>query len=138
LTDVVQQFLSGPGSALMDEHRYVSVDGCVFGHGFDRGMLWIDSGAQPAQVIFSALNIVGGEPERGTRNEFHMWVFSSSRLNWEKLPPNYSTRVKRWLDSDAAQGYKERIVMVTLVDPNGVMEDLTLPSVYFKQNDSGK
>jgi hypothetical protein len=136
LSDLLPVYLAVPADdVLMDDERYVSsLDGCVLHDGVaDRGMFWIDTAVQPPHLVLCALDIIGGESESGT-DEFVMWVFSSTRLDWEKLPLNYSASVKRWLDSNDAQGYKERIVMMTLVQPNGVMENLALQSLYFSQN----
>jgi hypothetical protein len=128
LPDLIQTFLGVSGSALLDEDRYVTADGCV-PHDCvaNRGMLWIDTGTQPATLIFAATNLVSGNGPEG----YHLWIFSSTKLNWQHLPPWFSVSLPRWLTTIAKPGYRGtsgyhyKFALATIVQPNGVMEDIT-------------
>ncbi len=132
--DLIRTFLGVTGDAILDEHRYVTVDGCVQ-HVCDinRGMLWIDTAAHPANLIFVAINLVGGN---STNDDSHVWLFSSGKLNWQHLPPSFAASLPRWLNTIGASGYRAtngyrfHFVLATIVQPNGIMEDIspdTLP-----------
>ena len=132
--DLIRTFLGVTGDAILDEHRYVTIDGCVQ-HVCDinRGMLWIDTNAQPAKSIFVAINLIGG---KGSNDDSHVWLFSSAKLNWQHLPLSFASSLPRWLNTIGAQGYRStggyhfHFVLATIVQPSGIMEDIspdTLP-----------
>jgi hypothetical protein len=128
LHDLVRIFIGVPGSVLLDDNRYVTVDGCV-PHACDaRGMLWIDTGVEPATLLFSAMERVSG---MNREDQFQLWLFASASVNWGKLPQNYLASLKRWRDQNAAHGYNERLVIVTLVQPDGQINTITPSSLNF-------
>jgi hypothetical protein len=128
LPEMIQMFMSIPGDAILDDNRYVTVDGCVV-HDCDsnRGMLWIDTGTHPATLIFAGINpITSGAPPF----ENHLWVFTSQKLNWQHMPPGFMTSLHRWLPTIGANGYRGtngyryNFSIETIVQPRGVMVDL--------------
>jgi len=127
--DLIETFIGVPGDAILDEGRYVTADGCV-PHDCDanRGMLWIDTGTQPATLIFVGINPVSGNSSQETSR---LWIFSSRKLDWQKLPNSFTTSLTRWLSTIAKQdyrgtgGYHYKFALATIVQPNGVMEDIT-------------
>ena len=126
--DLVHTFLGATGDTILDGNRYVTIDGCVR-HVCDvnRGMLWIDAASHPADLIFVATNLIGGDGPTGT----HLWLFSSSRLNWQHLPPSFLTSLSRWLNIigkpgyNGTAGYRFHFVIATIVQPSGTQEDLS-------------
>jgi|ERR1035437_9551235 hypothetical protein len=132
--DLVQTFIGVPGSALLDENRYITADGCVPHDCNDRGMLWIDTGSRPAMLIFVATGLVRGSDRS---DPTHLWILSSKHLDFENLPPAFLTSLRRWKDDNAAHGYKEDFVLATLVQPTGEQVDLTYPTLFYKQNEPG-
>lgn len=128
LPEMIQTFIAVPGDAILDDNRYVTTDGCA-PHicDVDRGMVWIDTGAQPPIVVFAAINPVSGH---SGKSESHLWIYSSAKLNWTELPRPFRSSVQRWLATIAAngyrgtQGYRFHFLLATLVQPNGVMVDL--------------
>jgi hypothetical protein len=128
------------GDPILDEGRYVTTDGCV-PHvcDVDRGMLWIDTGVHPADTIFVATNLVGGNGSAG----FHLWMFSSTKLNWQHLPPAFLVSLTRWLSTIAepgyngTSGYSFNFVLATIVQPSGVIEDITPETLHLRSIEPG-
>jgi hypothetical protein len=124
LAELVHTFLGVPGSVLLDSDRYITVDGCVPHDCGDRGMIWIDTAAHPATLIFVATGLVSNGP-KDTGTICHLWLFSSQPINWQKLPEPFLSSRARWSSANRAKGYEENIVLVTLVKPDGAMIDLS-------------
>jgi hypothetical protein len=117
------------GDPILDQGRYVTADGCV-AHicNVERGMLWIDTAVHPADAIFVATNLVGGEPS----SDCHLWIFSSTKLDWQHLASSFSASLTRWISAveTPGSGSDLKFVLATIVQPDGVMEDIspaTLP-----------
>jgi hypothetical protein len=134
VADLITTFIGVSGSALLDDNRYVTADGCVPHDCGDRGMLWIDTGTKPATLIFVATGDI--RDVKGS-NATHLWLFASKHLDFENLPPDFLSSLQRWHDLNTANNYKEDFVLATLVQPNGEMVDLTYPTLNFKQNEPG-
>ncbi len=133
--DLVQTFIGVPGSVLLDQNRYVIIDGCVPHDCGDRGLVWIDiAPAKRPPLIFVATGDISNGPGDRER-QIHLWLFSSTPLNFQKMPPQFLSIVSQWWNR-TSQGWDvpERIVLVTLVQPTGEMVDLS-PSI-FTFNDS--
>jgi hypothetical protein len=128
MDDLIYAFLAVSfGDPILDQGRYVTVNGCV-AHvcNVDQGMLWIDTGVRPASLIFAAANLVSGNGPAA----YHLWIFSSTKLNWQHLPPSFSVSLPRWLSTSGSSGTSFKFDLVTIVQPNGIMEDIspeTLP-----------
>ena len=131
LADVIQTYVGVPGDALLDQDRFVTVDGCVPHVCEDRGMLWIDTDTQPAQVIFVATDNVNGT---GKGPDQMLWFFSSSKLDWNHIPQPFLASLHRWqeklLQQDTANdsAYLDNFLVANLVQPNGKIVTLS-PSV---------
>ena len=97
----------------------------------DRGMLWIDTGTDPAVLIFAGIDPIGGSlpPYTYTRKS-HLWIYTSEKLNWQKIPAPFLSSLHRWLATISTDpyfgthGYIYDFSLATIVQPNGVMEDL--------------
>jgi len=128
LPDLVQVFIGIPGSVVADEDRFYTIDGCIPHDCMDKGMVWIDSASnvKPA-VIFVAMSSVNtAQSERGA--PIHLWIFSSTTFNWQKLPPNFLLHVNQWWA--ATQNYSkayfdDELALVTIVQPTGETVDMT-------------
>ena len=139
LPALVQQFMGVPGRVLLEEDRYVTVNGCVPHDCSDRGMLWIDTGTTKKPcVIFAAT----GQVSQGLENRYsqiHLWLFSSTKLDWSKLPPPFRSSLIAWWNKTTAvwrQDSPEKIILVTLVQPSGEMVDLAPSLLAFADPDT--
>ncbi len=127
LADLAQTFMGVPGNALLDEDRYVTADGCYPHLCVLRGMVWVDTGANPAKVIFVATDLINDlDADPG---QLHLWIFANGRLDFARLPPDFLL-LKRWHDTNEAHGYKETIAFVTFVQPNGGQSDLAYSMLF--------
>lgn len=137
--ELIQEFIGVPGDAILDNGRYVTVDGGVPHAAFDRGMLWIDTGQRPALLIFAGANLVAG----GDNNPYHLWVFSSAKVNWTILPSPFLTSLRRWISIIGAKGYRGtagyhyNFVLATFVQPNGEMQDIFPSVLHLSTTESG-
>ncbi len=131
VSSIVQEFIGVPGALLVDENRYVTANGCVPHDCPTLGMLWIDTGMRPATVIFVAELMI--EDVKG-RDANHLWLYTSALQNFEALPPNFLTSLKRWHNSVPTQYSPQTVTVATLVQPNGRMEDLSFDTLFYKQS----
>ncbi len=132
VAELAQQFMGVPGRVLVNENRFVTANGCVPHDCADRGMLWIDTATaeKPALIFAATGNISNGPADRNS--QIHLWLFSSARLNWDKLPPPFPSSLNQWWNKTTAvwnEWVPEKIVLVTLVQPSGEMVDLS-PSLF--------
>jgi hypothetical protein len=135
LPDVIYSFVatgfSGGGNAILDQDRYVTIDGCVGGVcNAIKGMLWIDTRAEPAILIFVGTEMANSS---GCSSSDCLWVFSSVQLNQTQLPHPFLTSVHRWLAAFQnytwnEEGYRFSFAKAKLVQPTGEMIELA-PSV---------
>ena len=131
VSSIVQEFMGVPGALLVDENRYVTANGCVPHACRIIGMLWIDTGMHPATVIFVAEFMI--QDVKG-REANHLWVYTSAPQNFEALPPNFLTTLKRWHESVSTKQFPQTVTVATLVQPNGRMRDLTFDTLFYEQN----
>ena len=134
VAEMVSTFIGVPGSAILDADRYVTADGCV-PHTCDvlRGMLWIDTGAHPATLIFAATDAIDSVDytKQIYQDQFHLWLFvSNNRRPPTTLPPEFLSSLKRWHDVNEANGYKQDIALVTIVQPDGGQTDLSYSNLF--------
>lgn len=128
LPEMMQIFMGVPGNTVLDDNRYVTLDGCVPHDCYmNRGMIWIDTESNPAVLIFAGINPVSSNtpPFRS-----HLWIYPSRKLNWQQIPASYLSSLHRWLATIGADhymgtdGYRYDFSMATIVQPDGIMEDL--------------
>ena len=141
VADIVSTFIGVPGNAVLDDDRYVTADGCV-PHTCDilRGMLWVDTSAEPATVIFAATDAVDSVDyaKQIYKDQFHLWLFvSGNRWPTAALPQEFLSSLKRWHDINDANGYKQDIALVTIVQPDGGQIDLTYSKLFLQRNSTG-
>lgn len=136
LPDVIYSFLATSsirgGDTILEQDRYVTINGCFGGVcNAIKGMLWIDTRATPAVLIFAGTQFVDTAEHEPSKSS--LWVFSSTKLDWTRLPQPFLMSVHRWLS--AFQNYtwqddgnRFSFVVATLVQPSGETIELT-PSV---------
>jgi hypothetical protein len=139
LPQLVHLFIGVPGDVLLAEGRYLTITGCVPHDCADRGMVWIDTApAEKTPLIFVATGQVnGGSPSRNSL--IHLRLYSSVPLNWQKLPPQFESSLRRWWNSTTHAWDKyapEQLVMITMVQPTGDTVDLS-PSFLLPADGSG-
>jgi hypothetical protein len=141
LPDLVQVFIGIPGSVQIDEDRFYTIDGCMPHVCTQKGMVWIDSASatQPA-VIFVAMSQVSiAVGEHGV--PIHLWLFSSTALNWQKLPPNFLMHLYQWwaaTQSYSKDMFDDELALVTIVQPYGETIDMTPALLASTKADSAK
>lgn len=132
LPALVQTFTAVPGSVLLDDDRYVTINGCVPQDCDDRGLVWIDTApaTRPLLIFVATGNINNGPGETGS--PIHLWLFSSTALNWQKMPSQFLSSLTQWWNRTSPAGagsVPETVVLITLVQPSGEMVDLS-PSLF--------
>lgn len=128
---IVQEFIGVPRNLLVDDDRLVTATGCVPHDCTTNGMLWIDTDAHPATVIFAAEVMI--ESVKGGDNN-HLWIYASTQQNFEALPPSFLASLMRWHSSISTKMLPQTVTVATLVQPNGRMTDLTYDTLFFKRN----
>jgi hypothetical protein len=127
--DLVHEFTGVPGYPLLSDDRYAWITGCVPHDCADRGFLWIDTrSAEKPLLIFAATGAVNSNQKDGGRSLIHLRLFTSRKLNWDQLPPNFKTSVAQWWNQTTQIWTKyspEHIVLVTLIQPSGEEVDLS-------------
>jgi len=131
LPELVQLFVGVPGSTLVHEQRFVVLNGCVPHSCSARGMLWIDTqSTQPALIFVATDDVHGADSDKGAM--IHLWLFSSTKLNWQQLPPSFTSSMGEWWVSTTKvwqKYYTERVTIVSLVQPSGEIVTLS-PSLF--------
>jgi hypothetical protein len=132
MEDLVKTFIGVPGMTVLDENRYVTVDGCIPNDRGDKGMLWIDTTTHPTSIIFAATGFINiNEDDRGgMAARDHLWLFTSTHLNWQKIPSAFVSSLRRWNQTNTMGLEPIPFILVTIVQPNGEMVDLA-PSLLF-------
>jgi hypothetical protein len=130
VSSIVQQFIGVPKDLLVDEDRYVTATGCVPHDCLTTGMLWIDTAAKPATVIFVGEDLVAG----GLKGEsgYHVYLYTSREItnyyagkrHIEIFAPDFLKSLARWHDASISKYDDQKIVVVTIVWPNGRTHDL--------------
>ncbi len=131
LPEVARAFLASVNaghSAWLDEDRYVSEEGCVPHDCFDRGLLWIDTDSAAPVMIFALTQIAPAPQGDGS----HMWIFLSLKRFTYPLPAAFQHSAKRWYDASQAQGYKENVLLATVVTTDGEQHDISFEDVIGK------
>lgn len=141
VADIVSYFIGVPGNAILDDGRYVTADGCV-PHTCDilRGMLWVDTGTKPASLIFAATDPIDSADyaKHIYEDQFHLWLFvSNNHRPVSALPPEFLSSLKRWREVNEANGYKQDIALVTIVQPDGGQSDITYSNLFTQRTRTG-
>ena len=131
VSGIVQEFIGVPKELIVDEGRFVSASGCVPHICLLNGLLWIDTGTQPATVVFAAEDMI----QDLTSSTDHLWIYCSQSSSCQALPTDLLSSLTRWHDSIVDPKYDpQTITLATLVQPNGRMQDLTYEMLFYKQN----
>ncbi len=128
VSSTVQQFLGIPGAFFVNEDRYVTVTGCVPHSCTTTGMLWVDTGAQPATVVFVGEDlVVGGKEPAG----YHLYLYTSRALatynagkrDISVFPADFLRSLARWHNAGTSKYDTDKVVLATVVWPNGRSHD---------------
>jgi len=115
-----------PNAVQRNDDGSIAADGCVPHVCELKGMVWIDTAPSVhPRVIFTAMGSVSGDLDNGS-SLAHIWLYSSTVLNWQKMTPSYLLSLTRWWsDASRYQTVPARVALVTLVQPTGEMVDLS-------------
>ena len=140
--DLIHTFLGVTGNTILDDNRYVTTDGCVQ-HLCDAtwGMLWIDTASRPPALIFVGNTMVGGDEPTGE----HLWLFTSSKLDGQHLPPPFLLSLRRWLEAvdwpgePGADRHRSQphFDLATTVQPSGAQEDMSPATLHLETPPTG-
>jgi hypothetical protein len=144
LPDTILDFLTVPNKVLQDEHRYVSISGCVIHFCPSRGLLWVDlnpaaknSTGPDHLMIFAAIQWI--QDSKATTQpdaEYTLWVFPNQVLTVPgaggppsgpgQIPAAFKKSIARWsLEPIAATKIVQKITHAVLVDPDGAQHQVT-------------
>jgi hypothetical protein len=144
LPDTILDFLTVPDKVLQDDHRYVSISGCVIHFCPSRGLLWVDlnpaaknSTGPDHLMIFAAIQWI--ENSKATTQpdaEYTLWVFPNQVLTVPgaggppsgpgQIPAAFKKAVVRWAaEPIAATKIVQKITHAVLVDPDGTQHPVT-------------
>jgi hypothetical protein len=87
LAETILEFLGTPNAVLLDNNRYLVVDGCVAAFCPARGLLFVDLGTPHPLVVFAALDWV--KENKATDQpgaEYTLWVFANHSFRPEGTP----------------------------------------------------
>jgi hypothetical protein len=144
ISDTILDFLTVPGKVLQDDHRYVSITGCVIHFCPSRGLLWVDlnpaaknSAGPDHLMIFAAVQWI--QDSKATTQpdaEYTLWVFPNQMLTVpeaggpSQIPASFKKSIARWsVEPIAATKIVQKITHAVLVDPDGTQHKVT-PSVF--------
>jgi hypothetical protein len=121
LSAVAIEFLAVPGSAIADDNRYLSADGCVPHFCPERGLLWADLGATHPLIVFAAIDwIKDNKTTDDSGSAYTMWVFSNRALDAAHLPAALIQSIARWTARPYGKtDVLQNITRVYMVDPDG-------------------
>jgi hypothetical protein len=130
VSSIVQEFIGVPKDLLLDDDRYVTATGCVPHDCLTTGMLWINTETKPATVIFVGEDLVAG----GQKGEsgYHLYLYTSREITTyyagkrhiEMFAPQFLKSLARWHDAAISQYDDQKIILVTIVWPNGATHDI--------------
>ena len=130
VSSVVEEFFGIPKNFVADEDRYVTVTGCVPHDCTTTGMLWIDTATKPVTVIFVGEDIVA-ESLKG-ESGYHLYIYTSREItNYyagrrpiKMFAPDFLKSLARWHDTSISKYDNQKIILATIVWPNGRTHDL--------------
>lgn len=121
LSNTVMDFLEVPGKVVLDENRYLAIDGCVEHFCPSRGLLFVDLGTDHALVVFAAIDWT---KDNKTPNqpgaEYTMWIFANRALSAGPIPPALIRALAHWTaQPNSGSTTLQNISTTILVDPDG-------------------
>lgn len=130
VSSIVQQFIGVPNALTLDDNRYLTADGCVPHDCTTHGMLWIDTGTQPATVIFVGEDLLTGSLKG--ESSYHLYLYTSRNLatyyagkrHIEIFAPNFLKSLARWQLANVSKYDDQTIILATIVWPNGRTQDI--------------
>jgi hypothetical protein len=130
VTNAVLAFLGMPEATYFDDDRYLTITGCVPHVCPVKGMLWIDTGTHPSTVIFVGEDGVAGSLKG--ESGYHVYLYTSREITTyyagkrhiEIFAPEFLKSLARWHDASISKYDDQKIILVTIVWPNGATHDL--------------
>lgn len=128
LADTVMDFLGVPGKVLLDDNRYLSIDGCVPHFCPSRGLLFVDLGVDHPLVAFAAIDWTrDNKTPSQSGAEYTLWLFSNRVLRTTTtdaettaIPAPLIHTIARWsAQPSSGSTTLQNITSVILVDPDG-------------------
>jgi hypothetical protein len=128
LADTIMDFLAVPGKVLLDDNRFLSIDGCVLHFCPSRGLVFIDLGADHPLIAFAAIDWTkDNKTTTDSGAEYTMWIFANRALTSsdDKDSPTHIpaalTRALALWSSHPSSGSTtlQHITTTILVDPDG-------------------
>jgi len=137
LHETIAEFLGVPGEVVLDDNRYLSVDGSVPQFSPSRGLIFVDLGTPHPLVVFAATDWVKENKTPGqTGAEYTLWVFANHPLHGtgdddpNHIPDALKRAVTRWTNRPLTEGGTvENITTAILVDPDGTPHQVSTASL---------
>ncbi len=121
LTDTIMEFLAVPGKVVLDDNRYLLIDGCVLHFCPSHGLVFVDLGTDHALVVFAAIDWTKDNkiPSQAGA-EYTMWVFANRPLSTGPIPPALTRALAHWAAQPSSGSTTlPNITNTILVDPDG-------------------
>jgi hypothetical protein len=130
VTSAAIDFLGIPESTTFEDNRYLTTTGCVRHACTAKGMIWIDTGTRPSTVIFVGEDGVAGSLKG--ESGYHLYLYTSREITTyyagrrpiEMFDPQFLKSLARWHDAAISNYDDQKIILVTIVWPNGRTHDL--------------
>lgn len=121
LPDTVMEFLEVPGKVVLDDNRFLAIDGCVPHFCPSRGLLFVDLGTDHALVVFAAIDWTkDNRTPTQSGAEYTMWIFANHPLSDGPIPPALTRAISHWTaQPSSASTTPQNITNTVLVDPDG-------------------
>jgi hypothetical protein len=115
------EFLSVPGKIVLDDNRYLAIDGCVPHFCPSRGLLFVDLGTDHALVAFAAIDWTkDNKTPSQSGAEYTMWLFTNHTLSNGAIPSGLTRALARWTaQPSSGSTTPQNITNTILVDPDG-------------------
>ena len=128
LFETILEFLSQPNQVILDDNRYLTLDGCVLHFCPSRGLLYVDLGTAHPLVAFVAIDWVKENKAPGqTGSEYTLWLFANRPLTSAtatdeaaRIPAALIHAIDRWIAvPSSGSTTPPNITNTVLVDPDG-------------------
>jgi hypothetical protein len=137
LHETIAEFLGVPGQVVLDDNRFLSVDGSVPQFSPSRGLIFVDLGTVHPLVVFAATDWVKEDKTPSQSGaEYTLWVFTNHSLHAagdddpNHIPDALKRAITRWTNRPLTEGgTAENITTTILVDPDGTPHQVPTASL---------
>lgn len=121
LPDTVAEFLEVPGKVILDDNRFLSIDGCVPHFCPSRGLLFVDLGTAHPLIAFAAIDWTKDNKTPSQEGaEYTLWLFTNQPLNASAMTEALKRTIARWTAQPSSDSNTlQNITNAILVDPDG-------------------